>query len=293
MTWVRKGLLHNFSVNSHAQCPTVLVLDDRLRVFYADRAAGKAFIAYVDVDRAEPSRVIAWRYMPIAGLGKPGTFDDSGMMPSCIVDHGDVLYLYYSGWNQGVTVPYRNSIGLLVSHDRGETWMRWSDGPIMDRSVEDPYMAVTPWVTVDRDGKYWQMHYVSGTGWGDEGPSYVIKSAWSPDGIQWRRNAAQAVPSAFDGEAFSRPTLVGTRMWFCSRGTTDYRDGANAYRIRSAKFRDDIGWERTDDGLDASPEGWDSTMTAYPCAVQVDGRTLLFYNGNSFGKTGIGYAEWQ
>ena len=203
MTWVRKGYLHDFSVNSHAQCPTVLVLDDRLRVFYADRAAGKAFIAYVDVDRAEPSRVIAWRYMPIAGLGKSGTFDDSGMMPSCIVDHNDVLYMYYSGWNQGVSVPYRNSIGLLVSHDRGETWMRWSDGPIMDRSVEDPYMAVTPWVMIEPLTWRRRMWYVSGTGWGDDGPAYVIKYAWSLDGERWIREGEgeQVIPSAFSGEA--------------------------------------------------------------------------------------------
>jgi hypothetical protein len=31
-------------------------------------------------------------------------------------------------------------------------------------------------------------------------------------------------------------------------------------------------------------------MICYPCVVEVDGRTLMFYNGNGFGQTGFGYA---
>ena len=47
------------------------------------------------------------------------TFDDGGAMPSWLVEHGDILYLYYIGWTAGVTVSYRNSIGLAISDDGG------------------------------------------------------------------------------------------------------------------------------------------------------------------------------
>ena len=46
-------------------------------------------------------------------------------------------------------------------------------------------------------------------------------------------------------------------------------------------------------GITTSETGWDSTMICYPFVVTVDDRTLLFYNGNGFGQTGIGYAVWQ
>ena len=58
MTWVRQGCIFTRH-RSHAQCPTVLVRHDTLRVFYADRdEAGKSYIAYFDVARDRPSLVV-------------------------------------------------------------------------------------------------------------------------------------------------------------------------------------------------------------------------------------------
>jgi hypothetical protein len=81
-------------------------------------------------------------------------------------------------------------------------------------------------------------------------------------------------------------------MWYCYRDSEDFRDGRGAYRMGYAESRDGIGFERLDTrvGIDVAPEGWDSTMICYPCVVEVDGRTLMFYNGNGFGQTGFGYA---
>jgi hypothetical protein len=42
--------------------------------------------------------------------------------------------------------------------------------------------------------------------------------------------------------------------------------------------------------LPPSPEGWDSVMCAYPSVVDAGGKRLMFYNGNGFGQSGIGYA---
>jgi hypothetical protein len=84
-------------------------------------------------------------------------------------------------------------------------------------------------------------------------------------------------------------------MWFCSRDSHDYRDGAGAYRIGYARSNDGLLWERDDSygGLDVAPQGWDATMTAYPYVMRCDERLLMFYNGNGFGRSGIGYAEWE
>ena len=37
--------------------------------------------------------------------------------------------------------------------------------------------------------------------------------------------------------------------------------------------------------------GWDSEMICYPCVVKTKEKYYMFYNGNSHGKTGFGYAE--
>ena len=33
-------------------------------------------------------------------------------------------------------------------------------------------------------------------------------------------------------------------------------------------------------------------MICYPNVIECDGRIVMFYNGNGFGQSGIGCAEW-
>jgi hypothetical protein len=304
MRWIRKGQIydprwHKDWAGSHAQVPTILLYPNRIRVFYADRTPdNKSFISYLDIDRCNFGDVLYYHKVPILPFGGRGAFDDDGMMPGVAVRHEQYLYLYYTGWNRGVTVPYRNSIGLAVSEDDGASFRRLYEGPIVDRTALEPHMAVTPHVL--REGDLWRMWYVSGLGWDDIDerlePVYVIKDATSRDGIVWDRHNRQCVAQAHELEAFAHPSVIKQgdryRMWYCFRYSRDYRDGSGAYRIGYAESTDGINWERMDKigGLNAAPEGWDSTMTCYPSVFEIDGRITMIYNGNSFGQTGFGYA---
>jgi hypothetical protein len=124
----------------------------------------------------------------------------------------------------------------------------------------------------------------------------VIKYAFSEDGINWVRPNLQCISQSHEEEAFSHPTVIKDgdryRMWYCFRNSRDYRDGTGAYRIGYAESVDGLEWTRMDEsnGLPVSSEGWDSTMTCYPFVISVDGRTVMFYNGNGFGRSGFGYA---
>ena len=309
MKWVRKGRIfapadHPDWARTHAQVPTALVLPDRVRIFYADRFAAvgnepaRSYTTYLDVDRRDLGKVLYYHREPILPFGAPGTFDDDGVMPSYAIHHEGQVRLYYSGWNRGMTVPYRNSVGIAVSDDDGATFRRLFEGPVMERTAQEPYIAVTP--TILKEGSTWRMWYISGTRWveveGRYEPVYVIKYAHSQDGINWIRPNHLCVPQRHDEEAFSHPTVVKLgdkyRMWYCYRNSRDYRDGAGAYRIGYSESADGLAWTRMDDlvGLPVSSEGWDSTMTCYPFVLSFDGRTVMFYNGNGFGRTGFGYA---
>ena len=144
------------------------------------------------------------------------------------------------------------------------------------------------------------MWYISGTRWvqveGRHEPVYVIKYASSDDGIRWQRPNRQCIPHTHEYEAFSHPTVLKVngryRMWYCFRHSMDYRDGAGAYRIGYAESEDGLSWDRMDavNGLGVAQTGWDSTMTCYPFAIDIDGQIVMFYNGNGFGRTGFGYA---
>jgi hypothetical protein len=73
------------------------------------------------------------------------------------------------------------------------------------------------------------------------------------------------------------------RMWFSARG--------DAYRIGYAESRDGVQWVRDDAAAGLSSSGdWDAEMQAYPAVFDHDGDRYLLYNGNDYGRTGVGWA---
>ena len=57
---------------------------------------------------------------------------------------------------------------------------------------------------------------------------------------------------------------------------------------------DGIAWTRDDERcvLDVSSgQGWDAEMVAYPVVADVAGERVMLYNGNGYGRTGIGLAR--
>lgn len=305
----KQGLIFNIDgtrpwAQTHAQIPSPDVLDNgRIRIYYAARdAQNRALTSFVDVNSDNPQEVLYVHDRPILDFGKLGCFDDNGIMPSCVVTHGDLKYLYYCGWNTSTTVRYRNCIGLAISDDDGATWRRAYEGPIMDRNRNEPHLVVTPHVIVE-DG-VWRMWYCGGTEWkivnGVTEPQYLIKYAESKDGIDWQRENRVVIPYKDEMEAIGRPIVVHEnglyKMWYSYRAIADYRTNKqHSYRIGYAESTDNITWTRKDEevGIDVSAEGWDSEMLAYPYVVDYRDRRYLFYNGNGFGRTGFGYARFS
>ncbi len=308
MGWIKKGVIFETEKQmpwmvSHACVPTVHILnDDTFRVFFAPRnKLGQSILTFFDVNAHNPSEVKYVHYQPILPLGELGTFDDGGIMPCCIVEEKGLLYLFYVGWNPSGSVPYRNAIGLAVSDDNGVTFRRPFQGAILDRNRDEPFFTASPWVMKDDDR--WHIWYASSTGFlrvkGKVEPLYIIKYGHSQNGIDWERENITCIEPKTDDEANARATVIKEsglyKMWYAFRGSYDFRDGKDSYRIGYAESENAIDWQRMDkkSGLQFSESGWDSKMQTYPCVVKHQGRKYLFYNGNGFGKTGIGYALWE
>jgi len=307
MPWEQKGFifkpsgLHSWS-RTHAQVPSVLLLDDRIRVYYATRdEQGRSLTSFIEVDARNPSNVLYEHPYPVMELGKPGTHDEDGVMVGCIVREAGEVRMYYTGWSKGGSVPYRVSCGLAISLDDGISFQRAFDGPVVDRTRFEPHMTMSPYVL--KEGGHWHMWYGSGLGWVNiEGvwePTYAIKYAESKDGLLWDQPNQLCIPQTHVLEANTRPTVLrsenGYEMWFSYRHSQNFRGGSGAYRIGYATSEDAVTWHRQEDpkGLQARGEGWNSAMMAYPALVVVDGRRILFHNGDGFGTSGFGYAVWE
>jgi len=308
MKWEKQGLIYALSDNigwmkTHTQLPIPFQLENgRLRIYFGSRDEhNRTLPTYLEVDSADLKNVLYVHDKPLMHIGEQGTFDDSGVMPSWIVERGGLLYLYYIGWNRGVTIAYHNSIGLAVSDDGGQTFTRMYKGPIVDRNHIEPHFCAAPCVIVENG--LWRMWYLSCVKWTDyEGvpePFYHIKYAESQDGIVWNRRGIVSIDFKFPDEAgIVRSSVLKHngiyKMWYSYRSYKNYRKDSNhSYRIGYAESDDGISWERLDDigGLDTSEDGWDSIMTAYPYVFRHNGKILMLYNGNGFGQSGFGYAE--
>ncbi len=284
---------------SHAQAPSALLLEDRIRVYYGTRNSdNRSRTGFFEVDRADPTRLLHDHDRPVIDLGKPGCHDEDGVIASQIIPVGDAMRMYYGGVSRGGHVPYRMSVGLAISHDGGLTFERVFEGPVVDRTPFEPYMTMAPNILIEA-GR-WTMWYGSGTGWvevdGKFEPTYQIKLAHSDDGLDWHQTNHACIPRLDPLEANTRPSVLrtagGYEMWFCYRSSRDYRDGTGSYRIGHATSTDGRDWVRQPDpeGLQPTGSGWNSVTMAYPSVVEADGRRILFHNGDGFGQTGVGCA---
>jgi predicted GH43/DUF377 family glycosyl hydrolase len=298
MKWIKKGVIFEPPGNidwivTHAAVPIAYHLrGDTYRIYFSGRDhLNRAQVGYFEMDINYPGEILCWSDKPVLGVGKLGTFDESGAMGDWIIAQEGNLFLYYTGWNLGVTVPFRNAIGLAVSQDGGRTFIKYSKGPILDRNIHDPCFVSNSCVFVDK--KKWRMWYLSCDQWKIESNTtkhyYHIKYAESDDGIHWERDGILCVDFKSEDEyAISRPCVLKNggkyKMWYSYRG--------QSYRIGYAESDDGIEWERKDDeaGIDVSESGWDSEMIEYPFVFEHDGERYMLYNGNGYGKTGIGLA---
>ena len=279
-------------IGTHAALPVVHDVGDRVRVYLSSRdASGRSHIGFIECDGRTLQDVVAVSPTSVVAPGDLGAFDDAGVTSACVVTAGDQVYLYYTGWSLGTSVPFYLNIGLAISDDGGRTFRRWSQGPLLDRNAVDPFLLASPWIL--RDGDRWRMWYVSGSGWDamPEGPRhrYHIRYAESADGIRWDRSGTVCIDyQSADEYAFGRPCVVrdgrGYRMWYCYRG--------DRYRIGYAESGDGVAWIRKDaeSGIELSDSGWDAEMMAYPVVSVRGSRWYMLYNGNGYGRTGVGLA---
>ena len=286
-------------MQSHAANPFAAYIDEnRYRIYFTARdAKSRSHIAFVDVElNEEKMRVYNVASEPVLAPGERGLFDDSGVTGCCLLAFRNERYLYYLGWNLGVTVPYRNAIGLAKWNEGQQRFEKQGRAPIIDRSQVDPFSISYPFVLETQNGLV--MWYGSNLNWGEkhDDMNFVIKTATSNDGVSWKRENHVALHHEHDNEyAIARPHVLNEngvfKMWYSFRGN----GLVDSYRIGYAESRDGFSWKRLDAhaGIDVSKNGWDAEMICYPFIFDHQGKRYMLYNGNSYGKSGFGFAIWE
>ncbi len=315
MRWTKLGKIfdpHQFQLmngcTSFAQAPQVIVFADFVRIYFSTRSVDSAsglylsHIAFVDMTKSFRN-VIAVSGHTVIELGKLGCFDEHGIFPMNVVEIDDLIYGYTSGVNRRVSVPADGAIGLAISRDKGLTFERIGDGPVLAASLREPCIVVDPFVRIYHNT--FHMWYVFGLGWkkyaidSSPGRIYKIGHAVSRDGINWIKEEARQILTNKLGtdECQALPSVIELcgrfHMFFCFRHASDFRiNSARSYRIGHAFSYDLVNWIRDDSdmALDVTEGDWDSDMLCYPHVFKCDDRVYMLYNGNEFGRHGFGLA---
>jgi len=275
--------------------PTKLKLSDSIyRIFFTSRDVNnKTYIGSFDIDLNHPDKTFNRTIEPLIEPGELGFFDDHGVQACSTIRIGKQVYLYYLGWNPGLTKPlFYTSIGLAMSNDNGDSFKKFSTAPILQRSQYDPWM-VSGGTVIELKGMY-HLFYLSGFKFemvNNVATSfYDIKIATSSDGINWERNGKIAIPLKEDETNISRLSIEKVNdLWLAFYPVKRKNDH---YSMGFAVSKDLQSWERQDSlaNLTKSPGQFDSEAHDKMEAIYYQNRIYLFYNGNNFGYDGIGLA---
>ena len=284
----------------NAMVPTPYRLNDdtiRLYVTMCD-AKNVGRLGYVDVLAENPSKILGVSKEPILDVGEAGTFDDNGVVTSSIYQENGKLYLYYSGYELCVKIPYRIFCGVAVSEDGGQTFKRMRKASLLLPIDTELYNRCQPYILKVKGG--YRVFYLGDVGnmWrlapdGHKVPMYTMKSLFAKDLLDWPLQEG-VVTMPFIKENESGMTVPS--IWEDSgmyKMIYSLRHVDIGYRIRYSESKDGIHFERKDDELQLIGQNllWDSEMQCFARVYQDKNGLKLFYSGNHFGIGGVGWAE--
>jgi len=288
-----------------AQAPCALIFDRFVRIYFSCRPQADgdgryvSYSAYVDVDRADPTKILDVSPRPILELGALGEFDEFGTYPVSVARSGREVRAYYGGWTRCESVPFNVAIGLATSRDEGRTFTKAGNGPVLPYTPDEPFILSGPKIRFFDDT--WYLWYIAGRKWkrvdGRPEPVYKIRMAKSEDGIHWTKANRDLIKSRVEeDEAQASPDVFFANgkyhMFFCYRYSSNFRGREYGYRIGYAWSEDLFMWTRDDSrvGIEVSEDGWDSEMISYPHVFELDCKIYMAYLGNQVGRHGFGLA---
>ncbi|MDA8760480.1 hypothetical protein N9M89_02750 [Amylibacter sp.] len=312
MIWRKLGLIFEppqgiWWMESHAQVPFTVEIDDFIRVFFSTRTAqdeNGQFVSYsgfVDIDPKDNWKVKGISKKPILELGVTGEFDEFGIMAGSTIEFNGSIFLYYCGWQRLKSVPYNWAIGAATTNDY-TSFEKLSNAPIIGPRLNEPYLHACPIVYNVNDELV--MFLLTGDRWikdstGKLESVYTLKQAKSKNGIDWSAASDAILPAQTKDECQTSCSIFDYNgkqtMVFSYRSGLGFRSNRDAaYKIGFATLDDAGQWNRNDNAISFISEyddSWDDLMMAYPHVFSYEEKYYMLYCGDEFGKHGFGIAE--
>lgn len=296
MQWTKLGRIYepraiSAELLTHAANPLPIRMHGSVfRIYFNGRDnENRSSVGFFDFDM-RTREVIQTCQQPAVVFGNPGSYYADGISIGGTYVRDGRLFVTFMGWQSPKDGHWRGDVGQYELNT-DLTVREVAAEPILHSDESDPISLSYPWVL--QRNRQFEMWYGSTLTWdaGNGEMIHIIKKAISGDGLTWKKTNIQVPHEVGVAQAFSRPTIMersdGLHMWF------SYRSGTGQpYRIGYAKSDDGESWSLrlSESGIDVSEEGWDSEMIEYPYVFGYGEKWYMLYNGNGYGKTGIGIA---
>lgn len=300
MRWKKLGNIYQAesvceNLLSHAANPLPILIENNIyRVFFNGRnSENKSSLGYFDFN-IETLKVINVCEKELIKFGDEGSYYSHGI--SIGNDYQDLdgnTYILFMAWQIRGSNHWRGDIGRIVVSSLDEMYVEDTDNPFIGVNEIDKVSLSYPWVY--KDGEGYAMVYGSTITWRENNGEmlHVLNCAESVDGHLWEQKGLAVPYELGKAQAFSRPSYVKINdtehLWFSYRSGTGEK-----YRIGHSFKSEDGFWtlDVENPGIDVSDEqgAWDSEMICYPYILEHNNKIYMFYNGNGFGKSGIGLA---
>ena len=310
--WVKQGriLPPGFAGRESTRrlsAPSIVKLKNgRLRMyFWAIGESGSQFVFAAECSPKSPTQWTMVSKQPLLGPDRSGNLRNQGPSFPFVVRRDDGPWLmYFCSWGSWAKPgELSNRTSMALSEDEGLTW-KVNKEPLLPLGPAGTFDAgMTGSVCVIRDRGSYHMWYTAGERYLQIGNSKrgIVHLGYctSKNGISWERHP-QAVmsPRLKKAEPFeavvSKPSVLkladGYHMWF-----SVYQLKGRGYQLAYASSKDGIHWQRAFDKrlLQLTPGGFDSRNQSYPNVVEVGDELWMYYVGNYFGNTGIGWAKMK
>ena len=299
MKWEKKGLIYKPESASkylvtHAANPTAIALNESkslYRIFFNGRDINnKSSVGYFDYDFQE-NQIIKSSTKFLLRFGDKNSFYSHGISLGNFWEFKNQIHFGFMAWQIRNNDHWRGDIGVFKLNKNCDKVIS-DPSLLMGISSEDKVSLSYPYILFDEKDLTYKMLYGSTKTWdaGNGEMIHTIKLATTNDFKSWKYYGTVLEYNIGIRQAFSRPTVIKINdefyCWF------SYRSGdGSKYKIGCAKSKDFLIWEYTDLRIEKSRSGWDSEMVCYPYVFKIKNDVFMLYNGNNFGKTGIGLAK--
>lgn len=300
MTWKKLGRIAHLSSSSknpllktHLSTPSLIeIADGKFKVFVSIRDnKNRSSIGSFNIDMSDLSDKTVFPNLELE-FGNSKTFYSSGISLGNIFNYQGENFCGFMGWNHDSNSQWFGELGI-IKLDLGMNMRVYTSEPIIDRKKFDVLSFSYPNIEFINNSRF-EMWTGQTLTWnaGNGEMLHILKKYKSTNLMDWE-SSGESIPWSLRGfQAFSGPTCMTINnqkilIYSCRTNTSKYQIGAaisveNNWHELSKNY-----------GLKPSPgNSWDSEMVEYPRVFSYLGDQYMLYNGNSYGKTGVGIAKW-